>query len=67
MNALSVIRKREPVGTVNSQFELTVGSSSRKWPTVRKTLTVATRLERHCRPKAPLLWQSCAQVEYLSP
>ena len=30
------------VATVNSQFELTVGSSPGKKPTVRKALTVAT-------------------------
>ena len=30
MNALRVVRKREQVATVNAQFELTVGSSSRE-------------------------------------
>ena len=33
----------EPVATVSSPFELTVGSSRQEEPTVKKALTVATR------------------------
>jgi hypothetical protein len=36
-------REAQQVATVNSPFELTVGPESWQGPTVRKTLTVATR------------------------
>jgi hypothetical protein len=38
--------------TVNSQFELTVGSSEQEKPTVRKALTVATNYLKDALPTA---------------
>jgi len=35
--------QKKPVATVNSPFELTVGSPQQDEPTVKKALTVATR------------------------